>query len=171
MLEPMDALQEHSAAVRSLSTTGDADEREVAWVGVDPLELRPPYDVGFSLTMASAIVVARDVATARSDSVEDNVVNQTVASGILARLGCRVDVAADGAVAVEMSRLGRYDLIFMDVHMPWMDGFEATAAIRKREAEVRGCVPFINAVAVALGRELSSPSGEIDGCVRNPERE
>jgi PAS domain S-box-containing protein len=62
--------------------------------------------------------------------VEDNEVNRTVAATLLERLGCTVDVAEDGARALEKLRHVRYGLVFLDVHMPAMDGFEATRAIR-----------------------------------------
>jgi PAS domain S-box-containing protein len=62
--------------------------------------------------------------------VDDNSVNQKVAARMLGRLGCRVDVAANGTEAVAMVRKLPYAVVFMDCMMPEMDGYEATAAIR-----------------------------------------
>ncbi len=62
--------------------------------------------------------------------VDDNSVNQKVAARMLGRIGCQVDVAANGLEAVEMVRRLPYAVVFMDCMMPEMDGYEATAAIR-----------------------------------------
>ena len=62
--------------------------------------------------------------------VEDNEANQMVAVEILTLAGFKVEVAANGRLAVEALRGHDYDLVLMDLHMPEMDGFEATAAIR-----------------------------------------
>ena len=62
--------------------------------------------------------------------VEDNEINQEVATELLLGAGMTVDVAANGLVATAMVRQRRYDLVLMDLHMPVMDGFEATRQIR-----------------------------------------
>ena len=82
--------------------------------------------------------------------VEDNVVNQTVAVRLLEKLGCRVDVAASGLEAVQLLAELTYDVVFMDCQMPEMDGFEATAQIRRREASSGHHVPIIALTANAM---------------------
>ncbi|GAA2632288.1 PAS domain-containing hybrid sensor histidine kinase/response regulator [Paractinoplanes durhamensis] len=81
--------------------------------------------------------------------VEDNDINQTVALGILGNLGWSADVAGDGREAVRMAAAQDYQAIFMDCLMPEMDGYEATAAIRRAETGDRH-VPIIAMTAGAL---------------------
>jgi signal transduction histidine kinase/DNA-binding response OmpR family regulator len=73
------------------------------------------------------------IASARVLVVEDNAINQKVARHLLEHFGCRVDVAANGREAVAMTERIPYDLVFMDVQMPEMDGLTATVTIRARE--------------------------------------
>ncbi|HRI09542.1 MAG TPA: response regulator, partial [Nannocystaceae bacterium] len=91
--------------------------------------------------------------------VEDNAINQRVASLMLERLGCRVDVAADGREALDMVGQIPYDLIFMDCQMPEMDGFEATRAIRRGEAERRLPIAAMTAHALPDDRRRCIDAG------------
>jgi CheY-like chemotaxis protein len=66
---------------------------------------------------------------------EDNNVNQIVACAMLKKLGCTITVAKDGQEALEHVKARHFDLILMDCHMPNLDGFAATAAIRELEKQ------------------------------------
>ena len=81
--------------------------------------------------------------------VEDNVVNQRVAGLMLERVGLRPDVAGNGREAVAMCSMLPYDLIFMDCQMPEMDGYTATAEIRRRQG-AGGRVAIIAMTAEAM---------------------
>ena len=83
---------------------------------------------------------------------EDNPINRLVAAGLLQSLGYAVETVEDGRQAVEAVGRERYDLVLMDVHMPELDGFAATAAIRERERAAGGGrhVPIVALTADAL---------------------
>ena len=99
---------------------------------------------------------------------EDNVVNQKVAIRMLQKLGCTVDVAANGREAVRMWKQFPYDLVFMDCHMPVMDGYEATTEIRKNEGPNEH-VPIVALTANALeGEAQVCAKVGMDGFVAKP---
>jgi two-component system sensor histidine kinase/response regulator len=102
---------------------------------------------------------------------EDNPVNQLVASKMLESRGHVVVVASDGSQAVERSASERFDLVLMDVQMPVLDGREATAVIRRREASSGEHVPIIAVTASAMDgdREQCIAAG-MDGYLSKPIR-
>ena len=101
--------------------------------------------------------------------VEDNAVNQKVARRMIEQFGCRVDVAGNGREAMELTAHGFYDVVFMDVHMPEMDGFATTAALRAREraGARRSFVVAMTARAMAGDRERCLAAG-MDGYISKP---
>ncbi len=88
---------------------------------------------------------------------EDNLINQKVASHLLANLGYEVEIAGDGAAAIECVQAGTYGVILMDCQMPVVDGFAATARIRELQ-QGRPRTPIIAVTANAL-------AGERDKCL------
>ena len=92
---------------------------------------------------------------------EDNLVNQKVAAGILKKYGYVVDIANNGAEALEMSEKNHYDLILMDCQMPEMDGFEATRLIRERE-KADGDGSHMAIIALTA----SAMIGDRENCIR-----
>ena len=81
---------------------------------------------------------------------EDNAVNQMVAVRMLEKFGCQVEAVGDGLEAVNAWTRNRYDLIFMDVQMPNLDGYEATGRIREREAGSSRRTPIVAMTAHAM---------------------
>lgn len=102
---------------------------------------------------------------------EDNQVNQILAVRMLEKRGHRVTLANNGQEAVELAAKGGFDVILMDVQMPVMDGFEATAAIRQRERVAGGHVPIIALTAHAMkGYREQCLAGGMDDYVSKPIR-
>ena len=99
---------------------------------------------------------------------EDGEASQLVAAAMLRKAGYAVDLARDGEEAVAMARTTPYDLILMDVRMPRMDGYAATAAIRAMPGSA-GRVPIIamTAAAMAGDREKCLAAG-MDGHLAKP---
>jgi PAS domain S-box-containing protein len=81
---------------------------------------------------------------------EDNPVNQKLAVRMLEKFNLKVDIAATGRDVMEMLEKGTYDLVFMDCHMPEMDGYEATACIRRAEQKSGKHLPIIAMTANAM---------------------
>ena len=103
------------------------------------------------------LAALRPAAPLRILLVEDNPANQKLATYILQDRGHSVEIAGDGEEAICLAGENRYDVILMDVQMPGMNGLEATAAIRRREAAGQR-VPIIAMTAHAM-------KGDRDRCL------
>jgi two-component system, sensor histidine kinase and response regulator len=102
---------------------------------------------------------------------EDNPVNQLLLTRLLEKRGHSVKVAANGKLALECIEEGPYDLVFMDVQMPEMDGMKATRVLRERESKsgTRLTVIGVTAHALAGDRERCLQAG-MDGYLSKPIR-
>ncbi len=93
---------------------------------------------------------------------EDNALNQEVAGELLRQLGFAVDVAGDGAIAVERARERHYDLILMDIQMPHLDGLQATRQIRALPSHAQTPIVAMTANAFAEDRAAALAAGMND---------
>ena len=94
--------------------------------------------------------------------VEDNPVNQNMAAIMLMKAGYKVDIAENGRVAVDMVDKKNYDLIFMDIQMPEMDGYEATGVIREKQKDKHTPIIAMTAHAMQGDREKCLEAGMDD---------
>jgi signal transduction histidine kinase/ActR/RegA family two-component response regulator len=120
------------------------DEGSTFWFEVSLKKSSLPAGSGAPAT-ANAPILSAHILLA-----EDDAVNQMVVEEMLVRMGCVVDVVDDGDAACVAAARFAYDLIFMDCHMPVLDGFEATRRIRA-EADAEGArTPIVALTADAL---------------------
>jgi CheY-like chemotaxis protein len=105
---------------------------------------------------------------------EDNRINQRVASILLKQMGVQFDIASNGIEAVELVKKKKYDVILMDIHMPVMDGLEATRQIRAYEIENKITLPnyiiALSASEVLENRRVCTDAG-MDEFMEKPMKE
>ncbi|HET9620918.1 MAG TPA: ATP-binding protein [Kofleriaceae bacterium] len=102
-----------------------------------------------------ATTVALQIPSLRVLVAEDNLINQEVTVGMLADLGCTSMCVADGQAALDALGRESFDLVLMDCQMPVMSGFEATRALRRREAAAGG-EPAPHQTVIALTANVSA---------------
>jgi CheY-like chemotaxis protein len=119
---------------------------------------------------APSITPTRAARRLRVLVAEDNPVNQKLAQHLLQRRGHTPILVANGREAVDLTQVDQFDLVLMDLQMPEMDGFEATASIRARERETgQPRVPIIALTAHAMqGDRQRCLDADMDGYVAKP---
>jgi signal transduction histidine kinase/CheY-like chemotaxis protein len=149
---------------------------------VHPAQLLDAVLVGLGLATPSSPATAspssalseaaQRINGARVLVVDDNVINQQVAREVLLRAGVQVELAGSGAEALQMVDQSSYDAVLMDIQMPGMDGYEATARIRARPQHALLPLIAMTAHAVAGFRESSLGMGMNDYVTKpiDPER-
>jgi two-component system, sensor histidine kinase and response regulator len=100
---------------------------------------------------------------------EDNVLNQRVARGMLEDLNHSVTIAANGREAVETFAKGDFDLVFMDIQMPEMDGYQATKRIREEQQRTKIRIPIVAMTAHAMsGDREKCLAADMDDYISKP---
>ena len=129
-----------------------------------PLERLADHEVVRAATATSAPTGLRVLA------VDDNEVNRLVLKTLLEQIGVETVLADNGRSALEAWEAGGWDLVLMDIRMPVMDGVEATAAIRRREAQCgRARTPIIALTADAMSHQVDAFLAQgFDGHVSKP---
>lgn len=92
--------------------------------------------------------------------VEDNHVSQVVAFKLLNQYGCVVDVVSNGFEAIKMLGLKKYDVVFMDIQMPVMNGYEATKLIRS------ATIPDVNPDMLIIAMTANAMKGDDKSCLK-----
>src|SRR5690606_10783301 len=95
---------------------------------------------------------------------DDNAINQKVAARLLQQMGYKPDIAGNGVEALAALDRQQYDLIFMDIQMPEMDGMEATAQIRKRQQD-RANYPNYKSSIVIVAMTANAMTGDREKCI------
>jgi PAS domain S-box-containing protein len=138
------------------------------WFTLPPLQRTDTTGTNRVLTLEPSLETVQPQAGSKASPrvliVEDHAVNRMLATRLLAKLGCEVDLAENGRIACERTAQQGYDLIFMDCQMPEMDGFEATRIIRERERAADRHTPIVALTANAMSqdRDLCMDAGMDD---------
>ncbi|MBS1811638.1 MAG: response regulator [Acidobacteria bacterium] len=176
---PMIMLTSLAASSRQLREQhGELDFAAFLTKPIKPLQL---YEVIVGILVHQRPIKVTTPPTAKLDAelsqqlplrillVEDNVINQKVALRVLNRFGYRADVASNGMEAVEAVRRQPYDVVLMDVHMPEMDGLEATRRICAEQRPDRPRIIAMTANAIQGDREECLAAG-MDDYISKPVR-
>ena len=168
-----------------LTTTMDQQEEADLgdrWKGVKHVLLKPVQESELFDTLVE-LLTGNEFTTGQVEELEpqlpplkillaeDNLVNQKLATAILSQRGHQVEIASNGAEAIELAKQGDFDLILMDIQMPDVDGIEATTAIRvsEQEGSKRTLIIALTAHAGESDRKRCLAAG-MDGYVTKPIR-
>jgi PAS domain S-box-containing protein len=167
------------------SGDGPGDIERCEKVGGSAHLMKPVKQSELFDAIVAAVGVAQHVELAPSDTLpttaeirrlrillaEDSYPNQRLAVGVLTKWGHEVTLACNGREALTALEKDAFDLVLMDVQMPEMDGYQATAVIREREARTGGHIPIVAMTAHAMkgDREECLAAG-MDGYVAKPIR-
>jgi len=163
------ALQDHAASIEASAKQGRIDDVEalVAQMEADLPKVLAALRKELDMTPVGETGAQAEAAKPqRVLLVEDNELNQEVASALLKHAGFVVDLAADGAAALNRVQQTGYDAVLMDMQMPVMDGVTATREIRKHARYKDLPIIAMTASTLASDRELCIEAGMNDYVVK-----
>ena len=140
----------------------------LATVMAERLQTDELPDAPGNLVTRHTLEEARLLSRRRILVVEDNPVNQKVATRQLEKLGQFSDVAANGREAIEALERTQYDIVLMDCQMPEMDGYEATAEIRRREGSTKHTVIIAMTANAMEGEREKCLAAGMDDYISKP---
>lgn len=145
----------HSPALVMLNSHDDTIDQSLSThFGVRHVLTKPIMQQKLQNCLLELVSSSHDIPSAQKEAVpdelsgrvllvEDNLVNQKVGMEMLRAAGCEVDVVNNGLEAIAAAAKKQYGVIFMDCHMPEMDGFQATSQIRAHEQPGQGRIPIV----------------------------
>ncbi|MDO4203458.1 MAG: response regulator [Selenomonadaceae bacterium] len=162
-----EAVGEYQPVVLAYSYDTEELERQAVTAGVDGIISKPLYRSGLrhlfnevlgkEKAKANGDTLNADFSNIRALLVEDNELNREITTELLSLTGMQVDSADNGQVCVDKftgSQPGWYDVIFMDVEMPVMDGYEATRRIRELNTEYAKQIPIFAMTANVMSEDV-----------------
>ncbi len=137
----------HIPVIAMTAYSEKSDRIECISAGMDYYILKP-FEAEYVINTVEGILREKKsfIPSLNIIVAEDNLTNQEVAAAIFRKLGCTIDIVNNGRELMEALDKKRYDIIFTDIQMPEMDGFEATSLIRKKSIPI----PVIAMTAHAL---------------------
>jgi len=137
----------HIPVIAMTAYSEKSDRIECISAGMDYYILKP-FEAEYVINTVEGILREKKsfIPSLNIIVAEDNLTNQEVAAAIFRKLGCTIDIVNNGRELMEALDKKRYDIIFTDIQMPEMDGFEATSLIRKKSIPI----PVITMTAHAL---------------------
>lgn len=153
---------------KSLIQLAEQQRAALKSAAIEPIDSRSEFVTPYSFSQYTPPKVTPTSGQPRILLAEDNLVNQKVAVRMLEKLGCDIDIALNGSEVLSMWRNHSYDLIFMDCHMPVMDGYQATREIRSSEQDGQH-IPIVALTANALeGEAQFCADVGMDGFIAKP---
>ncbi len=164
------ALRGAAATLMKPVSTAELRETILSAMGRPPSMPKRIAEGGLGALADNVAATVARIPALRILVAEDNFVNQKVIVGMLEKRGHRVTTAADGELAVRLFRENEYDLVFMDVQMPVMDGFQAAGEIRSFESKTgHRRTPIVALTAHAMeGYRATCLEAGMDGYLAKP---